>query len=312
MSAHAFGHRPGEAVVLLLGATGQVGTELRRALAPLGRLVLPARADAELTDPDALRRLVRDTRPDAIVNAAAHTAVDRAEAERDLAFAINATAPGVLAEEAARIDAAIVHYSTDYVFDGAADRPYGEDATATPLNVYGASKLAGEQAVLGSGARALVLRTSWIYGAHGRNFLATMLRIAEAGDRPVVRVVDDQRGTPTASAFVADATATMLTGAPEREAWGLYHVTAGGSATWRDFASAIFAGAARRGLHVPAVERIGTAEFGAPARRPAYSVLDTSRARQVFGIAAAPWESQLEAVLDARIGAVPSLPTEST
>ncbi len=302
----------GTSVVLLLGASGQVGTELRRALAPVGPLVTPSRADADLADPDALRRIVRATRPAVIVNAAAHTAVDQAEREPERAFAINGTAPGVLAEEARRLDAALVHYSTDYVFDGTARRPYDEEAPTAPLNVYGSSKRAGEEAVSGSGARALVLRTSWVYGPHGRNFVATMLRIADAGAPAVVRVVDDQRGAPTSSVFVADATAALLGRAAAQGAWGLYHVAAGGEVTWREFAEAIFAGAARRGRRVPEVAALSTTEFGAPARRPAYSVLDTTRVARVFGVEAESWRSQLETVLDARIGAIPSLATEST
>ncbi len=301
----------GTRVVLLLGASGQVGTELRRALAPTSRLVTPTHAECDLADPDALRRLVRDVRPDVLVNAAAHTAVDLAEGEPERAFAINATAPAALAEEARRVDAALVHYSTDYVFDGSTDRPYDEGAPTAPLNVYGASKHAGEQAVLASGARALVLRTSWVYGPHGRNFVATMLRIADAGAPPVVRIVEDQRGTPTSSVFIADATAAMLERAASQDAWGLYHVTAGGDATWREFATAIFAGAARRGRRVPDVVGISTAEFGAAARRPAYSVLDSARVARVFGVRAEHWSTQLESVLDARIGRVPSLATES-
>ena len=300
------GDRP---AVLLLGGSGQVGTELRRALAPRGAIVAPTHAELDLTDVDALRRMVRALAPRAIVNAAAYTAVDQAEREPALAQAINADAPGALAAEAARLDVPFVHYSTDYVFDGRSEVPYVEDAPTAPLNVYGATKLAGERAVLGSGARALVLRTSWVYGAHGRNFLATMLRLAErAGDAPV-RVVGDQRGAPTASGFLADATARMLAGAEAGGGWGLYHVAARGVTTWCDFARAIFAGAAQRGGRVPEVERITTAEHGSPTRRPAYSVLDTTRAERTFGVVAEPWLAQLERVLDARLGA-PSLVPE--
>ena len=202
-----------------------------------------------------------------------------------------------------------MHYSTDYVFEGGATTPYTEDAPTAPLNVYGATKLAGERAVLGSGARALVLRTSWVYGAHGRNFLATMLRLAERADGAPVRVVGDQQGAPTASGFIADATARMLAVAESGGAWGLYHVAARGVTTWYDFARAIFAGAQRRGWRVPDVERITTAEHGSPTRRPAYSVLDTTRAERAFGVVAVSWSSQLERVLDARLGA-PSLVPE--
>lgn len=296
----------GRPAVLLLGGSGQVGTELRRALAPLGPIVAPTRAELDLADDAALRRVVRDVGAPVIVNAAAYTAVDRAEREPALARAINAGAPAILAAEAARAGAALVHYSTDYVFDGEAETPYDEDAATGPRSVYGATKLAGERAVLASGARSLVLRTGWVYGAHGRNFLTTMLRLAESGDCAVVRVVGDQRGTPTTSAFVADATATMLARAESLGAWGLYHVAASGATTWCDFAAAIFAGAARRGRCVPEVARITTAEFDAPAPRPRYSVLDTARAARTFGLAAEPWPTQLERVLDARLGPAPS------
>ncbi len=300
----------GRPAVLLLGGAGQVGTELRRALAPRGAIVAPSHAELDLADADALRRTVRGVAPQAIVNAAAYTAVDQAEREPALAHAINGDAPGVLAEEAARLDVPLVHYSTDYVFDGTAAVPYDEGAATAPLSVYGASKLAGERAVLQGGARALVLRTSWVYGAHGRNFLATMLRVAQRADDAPVRVVGDQRGAPTSSAFLADATARLLAGAEASGAWGLYHVAAAGMTTWCEFARAIFAGAARRGMRVPRVECITTAAYASPVTRPAYSVLDTSRAARTFGLVAESWQAQLERVLDARLGPALSLVPE--
>ena len=297
----------GRPAVLLLGGNGQVGTELRRALASRGAIVAPAHAELDLADAHALRRTVRELAPRAIVNAAAYTAVDQAEREPALAHAINGDAPGVLAEEAARLDVPLVHYSTDYVFDGSSEAPYAEDAATAPLNVYGASKLAGERAVLQGGGRALVLCTSWVYGAHGRNFLATMLRLAQREDDAPVRVVGDQHGAPTSSAFIADATARLLTGAESNCAWGLYHVAAAGMTSWCEFARAIFAGAARRGMRVPRVECITTADYASPVTRPAFSVLDTSLAARTFGLVAESWQAQLERVLDARLGPVLSL-----
>ncbi|MDF1503040.1 dTDP-4-dehydrorhamnose reductase [Roseisolibacter sp. H3M3-2] len=288
--------------LLLLGANGQLGRELRRALPALGPVVAVGRAALDLRDGDAVREMVRAAAPGAIVNAAAYTAVDRAESERDAAWAVNATAPAVLAEEARRVDAALVHYSTDYVFDGTASRPYAEDAPTGPRNVYGASKLAGEEAVRGAWGRSLVLRTAWVYAAAGRSFVDTMVRLADEG-REVVRVVDDQRGAPTPAGWLADATVTVLRAALAHEAgWGTYHLAAAGETTWHDVAAAIFADRARRGLPAPALERISTAEFGAPAARPAYSVLDTTRARGAFGVEPPHWADALAAVLDARPG----------
>lgn len=292
--------------VLLLGANGQVGHELRRALAPLGDIVCTTRGGtlddgtrcdtADFDDPASLPALVERVAPDVVVNAAAYTAVDRAETERDAAFRANAEAPRELARACADRDALLVHYSTDYVFDGTGTRPYREDDPTAPLGVYGASKLAGEQAIQVSGARHLILRTAWVYAAHGKNFLLTMLRLAK--ERDELRVVADQVGTPTSAALIADTTAGLLS-QPFRDS-GLWHLTARGQTSWHGFATAIMEEAAARGLldRAPRVVPIATAEYPTPARRPAYSCLDTTALASGFGWQPPTWQSGLSAVLD--------------
>ena len=288
--------------ILLLGGNGQVGTELRRSCAGLGQLLLATRgggADAEvadLADPASLRPLLERLRPDVVVNAAAHTAVDRAEGERELAFLVNAESPRVLAEGCAAIDALLVHYSTDYVFPGDGVRPYREDDPTHPPGVYGQSKLAGERAIQASGCRHLIFRTAWVYAAHGHNFLRTMLRVG--AERDVLRVVADQVGTPTPAGLIADVTAEILRRQPERS--GLWHLTATGQTTWHGFAEAIFAGAVARGLLARAsdVVPIGTVGYTTPAARPAESVLDTSAVQRDFGIDLPDWQVGLARVLD--------------
>jgi dTDP-4-dehydrorhamnose reductase len=272
--------------ILLTGRSGQVGWELERSLAPLGQVTASDLATLDLADADATRRAVRAAKPDMIVNAAAYTAVDKAESERDAAFAVNATAPGVLAEESKRAGALLVHYSTDYVFDGTKQAPYAEDDPPNPLNVYGASKLAGERAIVASGCRHLILRTSWVYGPRGSNFMLTMLRLAR--ERPELQVVDDQIGAPTSSLAIARATAQLL----RRGAGGLYHLTAAGAVTWCGFARAILA---RAGIATP-VRAIRTEDYPTPAKRPRNSRLDCSRLRADFGLSLAPWEEQLSEV----------------
>jgi dTDP-4-dehydrorhamnose reductase len=269
--------------ILLVGRNGQVGRELARSLAPLGEVQALGREQLELTDPNAIRKTVRAAAPEVIVSAAAYTAVDRAESEPDLAFSVNANAPGVLAAEAARLGALLVHYSTDYVFDGAKSGPYTEADVPHPLNVYGASKLAGEQAIAASGCRYLVLRTSWVYGPHGSNFMLTILRAAR--ERPQLRVVDDQVGAPTSSLAIARATAQVLRAGGE----GLYHMSAGGKTSWCGFARAILA---RARLETPVVP-IRSDEYPAAARRPRNSLLDNSRLGATFGVTLAPWEEGL-------------------
>jgi dTDP-4-dehydrorhamnose reductase len=291
--------------VLLLGANGQVGTELQRSLAPLGELIAATRSgqldgrpceQADCDSPSGLAALLERVRPGIVVNAAAYTAVDRAEQEREAAWRVNAEAPAVLAAACARQGARLVHYSTDYVFDGRGTRPYREDDAPHPLGVYGASKLAGEDAVRASGASHMIFRTAWVYAAHGHNFLRTMLRLG--GERDVLRVVADQVGTPTPASLIADVTASALLHSSEPT--GTWHLTAEGQTTWHGFAEAIFAGAVHRGLlrRVPRVDAIPSTEYPTPAARPAYSVLDTHRLRATFGISLPAWQDGLGGVLD--------------
>ena len=293
---------------LLLGANGQLGRTFLEhgSLASHGALIAASRDGlllgggtgeiADLSAPDTLPSLLDRVRPDVIVNAAAYTAVDRAEQEASLAMRVNGEAVGVLGTWAAAHGALVIHYSTDYVFDGAGTRPYREDDPVDPLGVYGASKLAGEQAIRDSGARHMVLRTAWVYAAHGHNFLRTMLRLAS--DRDELRVVDDQVGTPTPAALIADVTAQLLRASPARS--GTWHLTATGRTSWHGFAEAIFAQATARGLlaRAPRVTQIRSAEYPTPAVRPAWSVLDTTRLQSDFGIALPPWQDGLGSVLD--------------
>ena len=273
--------------ILLTGAGGQLGRELAAALTPCGTVVACDRRALDIADPGAITRVVRSVSPQFIVNAAAYTAVDRAEAERDLAFAINADAPGMLAAEALRSGATLIHYSTDYVFDGTRTTPYDEDAAPAPVNTYGASKLAGEQAIARSGALALTLRTSWVYGRSGQNFLRTMQRLATQRDE--IRVVADQRGAPNWTRAIAGATASLIRrgGADLVRHAGLYHLSARGETTWYEFARMILAGSSVR------VTPITTADYPTPARRPAYGVLDSSRFERAFGIVLPEWKQML-------------------
>lgn len=272
--------------ILLLGRDGQVGRELARSLAPLGEVSALGRAQLDLSDAGRISEAVRGASPEVIVNAAAYTAVDRAESEPQLAFALNAAAPGVLAAEAARLGALLVHYSTDYVFDGAKAGAYLEDDAPHPLNVYGSSKLAGERAIAAAACRHLILRTSWVYGPHGSNFMLAILRAAR--ERPELRVVDDQVGAPTSSVALARATAQVLRAGAE----GLYHMSAAGKTSWCGFARAILA---RAGLHTPVVP-IRSEQYPSAARRPRNSLLDNSRLRAACGVALAPWEEGLAEV----------------
>lgn len=289
--------------VLIVGGKGQVGSELRRSFAGYGDLVVADRQAADLAHSEQVRALVRRMEPDVILNAAAYTAVDRAEQERERAFAINAEAPKVLAEEAQRLDALLVHYSTDYVFDGSKVEPWAEGDAPNPLSVYGASKLAGEQAIQEVGGKYLIFRTSWVYGPHGHNFLLTMLRLGR--ERDALRVVDDQHGAPTSSIAIADATREIVgkvqggeLGAPS--GWpGLYHMTCAGATTWCGFARAIFErGADLLGGRKPAVDAISTADYPTPARRPRNSMLSNRRMDSVFGVRLGAWEAALDEVLE--------------
>jgi dTDP-4-dehydrorhamnose reductase len=274
--------------ILLTGANGQVGFELAHWLRPHGRVVAIDSDTLDLADPDAIVRTMRELAPALVVNAAAYTAVDQAEQERDAAFAVNAVAAGVLAEEAKRAGSVLVHYSTDYVFDGAARTPYTEDAPTAPLSVYGASKLEGEQRIAASGADALVLRTSWVYGLRGRNFLLTIRRLA--AEREELRIVADQTGVPNWCRTLAQATVRIVAGglSAMRERAGLYHLSSGGPTTWYEFARAIVGDAPR-----PRVTPIATADYPLPARRPAYGVLATAKFERTFGFALPGWRDAL-------------------
>ena len=277
-------------VILLTGAAGQLGFELARLLTAHGEVEALDRAALDLADADAVAAAVRRVGPQIIVNAAGYTAVDRAESEPALADAINARAPAVLAEEAKRLDALLIHYSTDYVFDGNSREPYREEDQAKPLNVYGSSKLAGERAIMAAGAAHLILRTSWIYGLHGQNFLLTMRRLAATRDE--LRVVADQFGVPNWSRVLAEATASLVGRGPAAlaEKTGIYHLSGRGRASWFDFARAIFDGADR-----PRVVPITTAEYPTPARRPASAVLATDKFEAAFGFALPDWHEMLAA-----------------
>jgi dTDP-4-dehydrorhamnose reductase len=289
--------------VLVTGARGQVGADVARALEGRAQVIAHDRSTLDLADPAQIAQRVREARPDVIVNAAAYTAVDRAEAEEELARAVNGEAPGVLAEEAKRSGALLIHYSTDYVFDGTKDGAYLESDATHPLGAYGRSKLAGERAIAASGAPHVILRTSWVYAPEGRNFLLTMLKFAATRDE--VRVVDDQRGAPTSSLHLARATLDLFTRgdrsreltaqdvARVKEAAGLYHATAAGETTWFSFAQAIFAALPR----APRLVAISTPEYPTPARRPANSVLSNAKLQSALGVALPDWREGLREVM---------------
>ena len=283
--------------LLLTGKSGQVGHELMRALAPLGELVALDRAAMDLSDSARIREVIRTQRPDLVVNAAAYTAVDRAEVEREVAFRINATAPRVMAEALRETGGVLVHYSTDYVFDGAKAGPYFENDRPNPLSAYGRSKLEGEQAIRASGIPHLILRTSWVYGKRGRNFLVTMLSLFE--EKPELRIVDDQIGAPTWCRWIAQTTGQVLArclaaGSFDKELAGTYHMTAGGSTSWYGFANAIrelrYGPGSTQG---PRLIPIPTSGYPLPARRPRNSALSTDRLQKVFGVQPSDWQEQL-------------------
>ena len=288
--------------VLVTGADGQVGKALSKALAPDVELICCNRHALDLANPDAIRAKVRESAPDVILNAGAYTAVDRAESERDLAMTINGTAPGVLAEEAKRAGALLVHYSTDYVFDGSKSGPWVEDDRTNPLSVYGESKLAGEDAIRNVGGRYLIFRTSWVYAPEGKNFVLTMLRLGR--ERDSLNVVDDQVGAPTTAAELARATQEITTGiledkfGSEADWAGTHHMTCSGIASWCGFARAVFERApALLDGKKPKVNPIKTSEYPTPAKRPLNSVLSNEKLRRTVGVRLAPWESALDTVL---------------
>ena len=285
--------------ILLLGKNGQVGYELQRTLAPLGEVTALGRQELDLTDTLAIRSAVRTTKPDLIVNAAAYTAVDKAESEPELAMAVNGTAPGILAEEAALANAYLVHYSTDYVFDGTKTTPYTEEDTPNPVNTYGKSKLAGEEAIISTGCRHLILRTSWVYSLRGSNFLLTILRLA--AERDELSIVNDQHGAPTWSRMIAEATALIIaTARAYKRAEGIYHLTATGETTWHGFATAIINQAATRGLLAskPALKAISSADYQTAAQRPKNSLLNCSALYNTYGIKLPDWGTSLDLALD--------------
>ncbi len=289
--------------ILLLGKNGQVGWQLQRALTPLGEIVALERKDAggDLADPQGLAAAVRAAKPQVIVNAAAYTAVDKAESEPQLARLINTEAPAALACEAAASGALLVHYSTDYVFDGSGSAPWQESDATGPLNVYGATKLAGEQAIAASGCAHLTFRTSWVYAAHGDNFIKTMLRLAATRER--LTVIDDQKGAPTGAELIADVTAHAISQTLQQPAKaGLYHLTAAGEASWFDYAQYVLALARQarpQGVKTAAggVQPIASSQYPAAARRPLNSRLDTRRLQAAFGLQMPPWQQGVTRVL---------------
>ncbi len=296
--------------ILLFGKNGQVGWELQRSLAPLGELIAldfdsPGDLKADFTRPDTLAATVRAVRPDVIVNAAAHTAVDKAEGEAELARTINATAPGVLAREAANLKAWLVHYSTDYVFDGSGDAPRGEDAPTGPLSVYGRTKLEGEDLIRTSGCRHLILRTSWVYAARGGNFARTMLRLA--AEREQLKVIDDQIGAPTGADLLADVTAHALRAAQVRpELGGTYHAVAAGETSWHGYARFVIEWARQHGQAVKvapeAITAVPTSAYPTAAKRPLNSRLSTAKLRSGLSLTLPGWELGVERMLNEVLG----------
>jgi dTDP-4-dehydrorhamnose reductase len=290
--------------VLVTGADGQVGRALLAEFRDTAELIACNRQTLDLSNPEKIRAKLREVNPDVILNAGAYTAVDRAETEGELAMAINGQAPGVLAEEAARSGALLVHYSTDYAFDGSKNGPWVEDDRTNPLSVYGASKLAGEEAIRSIGDRYLIFRTSWVYAPEGKNFVLTMLRLGS--ERDSLNVVDDQIGAPTTAADLARATQGIAAGilndnfGPESDWAGTYHMTCGGSISWCGFARAIFERAPELlGGKKPTVNPIKTSEYPTPAKRPLNSVLSNEKLQQRFGVRLANWQSALDEVLKA-------------
>ncbi|MFY9476105.1 MAG: dTDP-4-dehydrorhamnose reductase [Aquabacterium sp.] len=291
--------------ILLLGKGGQVGWELQRALAPLGHITAHDIDTADFTQPDQVATIVRAVRPQVIVNAAAHTAVDKAESEPDVARLINAATPGAIAKEAAQLNALLVHYSTDYVFDGTGHAPRDENASTAPLSVYGQTKLEGEQQIIASGCQHLILRTSWVYAARGGNFAKTMLRLASERDQ--LKVINDQIGSPTGADLLADVTAhavRTLYGSPALA--GLYHLVADGETSWYDYARYVIEWARKQGQAVRVqpedIIPVPTTEYPTPAKRPLNSRLSTAKLKQAFGLQLQHWQQGVERMLIEHLG----------
>lgn len=286
--------------ILLIGKIGQIGWELRRTLAPMGQVTCVDYPEIDLTSGDSIRRWVRDTRPNVVINAAAYTAVDKAESEPDKAMQINGIAPGILAEEAKKSGALLVHYSTDYIFDGAKAKPYAETDVPNPLGAYGRSKLAGDEAVRAIGGAHLIFRLCWVYGARGQNFMLTMIRLAR--EREKLRVVADQMGCPTWSRMIAETTTQALRQAVVACDWGAftgtYHLASSGLTSWQGFAQAIVNLMPAEGKKCSVVEAISTPDYPTPAKRPAYSVLGCDKLERVFGLRLPHWEESLKQVLE--------------
>ncbi|WP_133650906.1 dTDP-4-dehydrorhamnose reductase [Paraburkholderia flava] len=289
-----------QATILVTGVNGQVGFALARSLQGLGRVVALDRAGLDLSDLSRVRDVVRELKPSVIVNPAAYTAVDKAESDADSAMRINADAPGVLAEEAAKSGAALIHYSTDYVFDGTKAGPYVETDATNPQNVYGASKLAGEQKIAATGCAHLILRTSWVYGRRGKNFLLTMLKLG--AERPELKVVADQIGAPTWAETIATTTAHIVAqgiGAESTDWWrersGVYHLTAAGSTSWHGFAEEIFRVAMAE--RAPTVLPIPSSEYPVPAKRPGNSRMALDKLSKTFGLYPPAWDDALRLCL---------------
>lgn len=302
--------------ILLIGTNGQVGRELHKMLPRIGEVTALDRQRLDLTKPEEIRRAIRTCQPEIIVNAAAYTAVDKAESEELLARSINADAPAVMAEEARKIGAALIHYSTDYVFDGTKTSPYDEDDPANPQNAYGRTKLEGERAIQASGAAHLIFRTAWVYATEGKNFLLTILRLAT--QREELKIVRDQTGAPTLNSEIARATTAILAQMCAKDAGassvaavnGIYHLTAGGETTWFDFTNAILQKAGETPGNLPwfaaatsglplltrRVIPITAAEYPTPAKRPAYSVLSNARLNRTFSVQLPDWQSQLQSI----------------
>ena len=300
--------------ILLTGKTGQLGSELNRLLPKLGEVIAPGRSEMDLREPEKIREVVRNAKPQVVISTAAYTAVDAAETDEAGALAVNAEAPRLLALEAKKLNALLIHFSTDYVFDGSKKSPYVETDPPKPMNAYGRTKLAGEEAIRDSGAAYLIFRTSWVYATHGKNFLLTILRLAT--EREELKIVDDQVGSPTCAFDLAKATTEIMTGIIARaksefvspEASGTYHVTAVGQTTWYEFARAILEEASRPHQELPwltsatnarplvarRVLPISTQEFRSPTRRPAYSVLSNARLLQHHGVTLPDWRAQLQ------------------
>ncbi|MBH8573379.1 dTDP-4-dehydrorhamnose reductase [Nostocaceae cyanobacterium CENA369] len=290
--------------ILLTGVTGQVGWELQRSLMTLGKVIPVSRKYMDLTQPNSIRHIIQEVKPDLIVNPAAYTAVDKAESEPELATSINGIAPSVMAEEAKRLGAAMIHYSTDYVFDGTNTTPYTELDKPNPQNIYGKTKLAGEEAIASVGVPHLILRTSWVYGLRGKNFLLTMQKLAQ--EREEIKVVNDQIGAPTWSRAIAEITAQILSQAQQNvfdflaSKGGLYHLTASGQTSWYEFAQEIFAhDIQHKQRKLQRLIAITSKEYPTAASRPAYSLLNTQKLSDNFGLVIPDWQHTLQLVLAA-------------